>query len=174
MTASSSLRSPCSPLYRVGFAFRLHGVITEGVGVGLKIAGRGWHSNSCLLPPSPSLVVAPLSVLTAWVNEFKRFCPSMRVIRLHSADQVPIQAVYTPRFTPVDTHLIVNCTRDPFTPCGSTSSSAPARACALSCCTRLIRCRTRYSRASMNAFPEDTVFTTPFTARARVVDFSPT
>lgn len=30
----------------------------------------------------PSLIVAPLSVLTTWVNEFKRFAPAMRVVRL--------------------------------------------------------------------------------------------
>ena len=34
----------------------------------------------------PSFVVAPLSVLSSWVNEFKRFAPTLRVIRLHSGD----------------------------------------------------------------------------------------
>ena len=35
----------------------------------------------------PHLVVVPLSVLAAWLAEFRRFCPAMRVVRLHSGDQ---------------------------------------------------------------------------------------
>ena len=34
----------------------------------------------------PSLVVVPLSVLTAWCNEFKRWSPTMRVMQFHSSD----------------------------------------------------------------------------------------
>ena len=48
------------------------------------IAFLAYLKNECNVN-GPSLVVAPLSVLTSWVNEFKRFVPSMRVIRLHSA-----------------------------------------------------------------------------------------
>ena len=36
--------------------------------------------------PGPHLVVVPLSVLASWVNEFKRWCPDMRVVRLHATD----------------------------------------------------------------------------------------
>ena len=32
----------------------------------------------------PALVVCPLSVLSSWMNEFKRWCPSLKVVRLHS------------------------------------------------------------------------------------------
>lgn len=35
----------------------------------------------------PHLIVVPLSVLTNWVNEFSRFLPQMRILRLHSADK---------------------------------------------------------------------------------------
>jgi len=33
----------------------------------------------------PSLIVVPLSVLTAWCEEFKRWSPEMRLLRLHSS-----------------------------------------------------------------------------------------
>lgn len=35
----------------------------------------------------PHLVLCPLSVLSSWMSEFKRFCPEMRVIKLHSSGQ---------------------------------------------------------------------------------------
>jgi len=35
----------------------------------------------------PSLVVCPLSVIQSWCNEFKRWCPDLRVIRMHSSDR---------------------------------------------------------------------------------------
>jgi SWI/SNF-related matrix-associated actin-dependent regulator of chromatin subfamily A member 5 len=35
----------------------------------------------------PSLVVVPLSVLTSWMQELKRFSPKLRVVRLHSGDE---------------------------------------------------------------------------------------
>ena len=34
----------------------------------------------------PSLIVVPLSVLTAWCNEFKKWSPTMRVLQFHSSD----------------------------------------------------------------------------------------
>jgi hypothetical protein len=34
----------------------------------------------------PHLIVAPLSVLSSWMTEFKRFCPELKVIKLHSSD----------------------------------------------------------------------------------------
>ncbi len=34
----------------------------------------------------PSLVVVPLSVLPSWMSEFKRWAPSMRVVRFHCND----------------------------------------------------------------------------------------
>ncbi len=35
----------------------------------------------------PHLVTVPLSVLGSWKSEFQRWCPDMRVVRLHSADK---------------------------------------------------------------------------------------
>lgn len=34
----------------------------------------------------PHLVVVPLSVISSWTNEFKKWCPDMRVVRLHTSD----------------------------------------------------------------------------------------
>jgi hypothetical protein len=31
-------------------------------------------------------VVVPLSVLPSWMNEFAKWCPSMRVVRVHTND----------------------------------------------------------------------------------------
>lgn len=35
----------------------------------------------------PHLVVVPLSVLPNWIQEFKRFCPDLRVVRMHVNDE---------------------------------------------------------------------------------------
>jgi SNF2 family DNA or RNA helicase len=35
----------------------------------------------------PHLVVVPLSVLTSWVLELRKFAPGLRVVRLHSGDE---------------------------------------------------------------------------------------
>eukprot|EP00948_MAST-09A_sp_MAST-9A-sp1_P004011 g4011.t1 len=38
-------------------------------------------------PLGPSLCVVPLSVITSWINELKRFSPNLRVLRFHSGSQ---------------------------------------------------------------------------------------
>ena len=35
----------------------------------------------------PHLVICPLSVLSSWMIELRRFCPSLRAVKLHSSDQ---------------------------------------------------------------------------------------
>ena len=37
--------------------------------------------------PGPHLVVVPLSVLFNWITEFRKFCPTIKVIRLHATDK---------------------------------------------------------------------------------------
>lgn len=34
----------------------------------------------------PSLVVVPLSVMSSWMLEFKKWAPQLRVVRLHTND----------------------------------------------------------------------------------------
>jgi SNF2 family DNA or RNA helicase len=34
----------------------------------------------------PILVVVPLTVLFNWMNELKKFCPQIKVLRMHSSD----------------------------------------------------------------------------------------
>jgi SNF2 family DNA or RNA helicase len=36
--------------------------------------------------PGPHLVVVPLSVLSSWLSELRRWCPALRVVRLHAGD----------------------------------------------------------------------------------------
>ena len=36
--------------------------------------------------PGASLVICPLSVLSTWTNELKRWCPALRTVKLHSSD----------------------------------------------------------------------------------------
>lgn len=40
-----------------------------------------------MLVSGPHLVIAPLSVLSSWMSEFKRFCPQLKIVKLHSSDK---------------------------------------------------------------------------------------
>ena len=60
----------------------INGILADEMGLGKTIqtiAFLGYLKLQCGLT-GPSLVVAPLSVLASWVNEFKRFAPSPRGI----------------------------------------------------------------------------------------------
>jgi len=35
----------------------------------------------------PHLVIAPLSVLSSWIAELKRWCPELRIVKYHSANK---------------------------------------------------------------------------------------
>jgi SWI/SNF-related matrix-associated actin-dependent regulator of chromatin subfamily A member 5 len=57
-----------------------------GLGKTLQtIAFLGWLKYEANVS-GPHLVIVPLSVLSNWINEFRRFLPQMKVVRLHSSD----------------------------------------------------------------------------------------
>jgi len=45
--------------------------------------------------PGPHLIVVPLSVLPNWIQEFKRFAPDLRVVRIHVNDEGGAQQAWT-------------------------------------------------------------------------------
>jgi SWI/SNF-related matrix-associated actin-dependent regulator of chromatin subfamily A member 5 len=66
----------------------MNAILADEMGLGKTLqsiaflAHLKWERNV----PGPHLVVVPLSVLASWVSEFKRWCPEMRVVRLHATD----------------------------------------------------------------------------------------
>lgn len=57
-----------------------------GLGKTLQtIAFLGWLTYHQHVS-GPHLIIVPLSVIANWMNEFKRFLPQMRVLKLHSSD----------------------------------------------------------------------------------------
>ncbi|EOD41894.1 hypothetical protein EMIHUDRAFT_60956 [Emiliania huxleyi CCMP1516] len=57
-----------------------------GLGKTLQTIAVIAHLKFGLKQPGASLVVCPLSVLSTWCAELKRWCPSLRTIKLHSSD----------------------------------------------------------------------------------------
>lgn len=56
-----------------------------GLGKTLQTISYFAHLKDHKLPAAgPHLVVVPLSVLFNWVAEMKKFCPSLRILRLHT------------------------------------------------------------------------------------------
>jgi hypothetical protein len=63
-------------------------ILADEMGLGKTLQTISFLSylKHCRGVRGPHLIVVPLSVLTSWVMEFRRWCPTWRVVRLHSAD----------------------------------------------------------------------------------------
>lgn len=55
-----------------------------GLGKTLQTISFFTHLKDVRNIPGPHLVVVPLSVLFNWMSECKKFCPTLRVMRLHT------------------------------------------------------------------------------------------
>ena len=64
------------------------------MGLGKTIQSIGYMAclQQHLNKKGPFLIVVPLSVLSNWISEIERFCPSFRAVRFHGT--VYIYAVY--------------------------------------------------------------------------------
>ena len=65
-------------------------ILGDQMGLGKTIQSIGLlaHLQCALGQGGPHLVVVPLSVLSNWLSEIERFCPSMRAVRFHGMHSV--------------------------------------------------------------------------------------
>ena len=59
----------------------------QGLGKTLQTIALLAHLKFDRNTAGPHLVVCPLSVLSSWISELARWCPALRVVRLHSSDE---------------------------------------------------------------------------------------
>ena len=60
-------------------------ILGDQMGLGKTIQSIGFMASlqTYLNKKGPHLVVVPLSVLSNWLSEIERFCPSFRAVRFH-------------------------------------------------------------------------------------------
>ncbi len=60
-------------------------ILADEMGLGKTVQTISFIAHLLLTEqrPTPHLIIVPLSVLSNWGNEFKKFCPSVRVKRIH-------------------------------------------------------------------------------------------
>lgn len=59
-------------------------ILGDQMGLGKTLQSIGFMANLKESgDPGPYLVVVPLSVLSNWISEIERFCPSLRAVRFH-------------------------------------------------------------------------------------------
>jgi len=66
----------------------VNAILADEMGLGKTLQTIAFlaHLKFNLAISGPHLVVAPLSVLSSWMSELKRFCPLLRAVKLHSGD----------------------------------------------------------------------------------------
>ena len=87
-----------------------------------------------LRQPGAALVVCPLSVLSTWCAELKRWCPSLRAIKLHAADtneRERLKAVISEQVGSYDVVVTTCAPRSPAALSLITRMPPAARACLL-------------------------------------------
>ena len=79
-----------------GFSWLVHNynrsincILADEMGLGKTLQSVACIAQRALVQklPGPYLFVVPLSVLFNWMNEFKKWCPALRVLRFHSTDK---------------------------------------------------------------------------------------
>ena len=69
-------------------AHGLHGILADDMGLGKTLQTIAHLAAAAAAQPgSPSLVVAPTSVVPNWKAEFEKFAPSLKVLVLHGNDR---------------------------------------------------------------------------------------
>ncbi len=60
-------------------------ILGDQMGLGKTIQSIGYMAalQQHLNKKGPFLIVVPLSVLSNWISEIERFCPSFRAVRFH-------------------------------------------------------------------------------------------
>lgn len=60
-------------------------ILGDQMGLGKTIQSIGFlaYLHHTLHKKGPHLIVVPLSVLSNWISEIEKFCPSFRAVRFH-------------------------------------------------------------------------------------------
>ena len=66
----------------------VNAILADEMGLGKTLQTIAFlaHLKFVLRVPGPHLVICPLSVLSSWMIELKRFCPALKALKLHSSD----------------------------------------------------------------------------------------
>ena len=69
------------------------------------------HMKYSLKLSGAALVVCPLSVLSTWCAELKRWCPSLRFIKLHSSDPAERERLKALVLDGIGSYACAQCSR---------------------------------------------------------------
>lgn len=66
----------------------------QGLGKTLQTISLCAYLNEYRGIKGPHMVIVPKSTLHNWVNEFRRFCPSIRVVKFHGNQEDRVSTLY--------------------------------------------------------------------------------